>query len=115
VTDTTRPLALAAVQAALEKKGERPVLLDVREISSYADYLVLVSAESERQVEAIAEAIEERLGLLGGHVRGIERPGASGWMLIDLGDLIVHLFFRGSRETYDFEGLWVDAPRVHLP
>jgi ribosome-associated protein len=113
--DTTRPLALAAVQAALDKKGERPIVLDVRGISSYADYLLLVSAESERQVAAIADAIEERLGPLGGRVLGIEQPGESGWMLVDLGDLVVHLFFRGSREAYDLEGLWVDAPRVRLP
>jgi ribosome-associated protein len=113
--DTTRPLALAAVEAARDKKGERPLLLDVRVISSYADYVLLVSAESERQVGAIAEAIEERLAKLGCCVRGIERPGDSGWMLVDLGDLVVHLFFRGAREAYDFEGLWADAPRVPLP
>jgi len=113
--DTTRPLALAAVAAARDKKGERPVLLDVRGISSYADYLLLVSADNERQVQAIADAIEERLKALGTRVLGIEQPGESGWMLVDLGDLVVHLFFRGSREAYNFEGLWVDAPRVPLP
>jgi ribosome-associated protein len=113
--DTIRPLALAAVTAARDKKGERPVLLDVRGISSYADYLLLVSAESERQVQAIADAIEERLRALGGRVYGVEQPGESGWMLVDLGDLVVHLFYRGAREAYDFEGLWVDAPRVPLP
>jgi ribosome-associated protein len=113
--DTTRPLALAAVAAARDKKGERPLLLDVRGISSYADYLLLVSADSERQVQAIGDAIEERLKPLGTRVLGVEQPGESGWMLVDLGDLVVHLFFRGAREAYNFEGLWVDAPRVPLP
>src|SRR5215470_5346469 len=87
--DTIRPLALAAVAAARDKKGERPVVLDIRGISSYADYLLLVSAESERQVQSIAEAIEERLEALGAKVYGIEQPGESGWMLVDLGDLVV--------------------------
>jgi ribosome-associated protein len=112
--DTTRPIALAAVEAALDKKAEQPVLLDVRRVSSYADYVLLLSTESERQVEAVSRAIEQRLSGSGGKLRGIESAGESNWLLMDFGDLVVHIFFRDARSFYDLEGLWSDAPRVPI-
>jgi ribosome-associated protein len=114
--DDVRPLALAAIEAALEKKAERPVLLDVRQLSSYADYVLVLSGDNERQLEAIARAIEERLRAMGKRARGIEAAaGESSWILMDFGDLIIHIFFREVRDFYDLEGLWHDAPRVPLP
>jgi len=111
--DDIRPLALAAVEASLDKKAERPVLLDVRGLSSYADYVLVLSGDSERQLEAISRAIEERLRPLGKRARGIEAgAGESSWVLMDFGDLVVHVFLREARDFYDLEGLWADAPRV---
>ncbi len=113
--DDVRPLALAAIEAALEKKAERPVLLDVRQLSSYADYVLVLSGDNERQLDAISRAIEERLRAKGKRVRGIEAAaGESSWILMDYGDLIVHIFLREARDFYDLEGLWHDAPRVPL-
>ena len=112
--DTVRPHALDAVTAALDKKAEDPVLLDVREISSYADYVLLLSAESERQVDAIARGIEDKLRLRGLRLRSLEAAGESNWLLMDFGDLVIHLFYRDARGFYDLEGLWADAPRVSL-
>ena len=111
--DPSRPRALQAVWAALEKKAENPTVLDVRGISSYADYVVLLSAESARQIEAIGQSIEDRLRKEDG-VRpiGVEGAGESGWMLIDFGDVVIHIFYRDARHFYDLEGLWADAPRV---
>jgi ribosome-associated protein len=112
--DTIRPFALAAVEAAYEKKAENATLLDVRRISSYADYVLLLSAESERQLDAIARAIEEKVRSVGGRLRSLESAGESNWLLMDFGDLVVHIFFRDARSFYDLEGLWSDAPRVQL-
>jgi ribosome-associated protein len=113
--DDTRPLALLAAAAALDKKALDPVVLDLRGKSDYADYLLVLSAESERQVDAIAQAIEERLRAAGLRRRSIEAAGESNWLLMDFGDLVVHAFFRDARGFYDLEGLWADAPRVPVP
>lgn len=112
--DSARPLALAAVEAALDKQGEQPVLLDVRRLSSYADYVLVVSADNQRQLEAISRAIEELVEARGGRLRSLEAAGESNWLLMDFGDLVVHLFFRDARGFYDLEGLWADAPRIAL-
>lgn len=101
--------------AALDKKAVDPVLLDLRGKSDYADYLLVLSAESERQVDAIARAVEERLAAAGLRRRSVEAAGESSWLLMDFGDLVVHVFYRGARGFYDLEGLWADAERVPLP
>jgi ribosome-associated protein len=113
--DDARPFAILAATAALDKKALDPILLDLRGKSDYADYLLVLSAESERQVDAIARAIEERLAAAGLRRRSIEAAGESSWLLMDFGDLVVHAFFRDARGFYDLEGLWADAPRVPLP
>jgi ribosome-associated protein len=106
--------AHAAVEAALEKKGLEPVLLEVRELCSYASYLLLVSGRSDRQVDAIAEHIRETLGKRGLRPLGVEGLASGHWALLDFGDLIVHIFHHPVREHYDLEGLWIDAPRMPL-
>ena len=110
--DTGRLAAVMAVEAGLEKKAERPVLLDVRGISSYADYVVVMTADNRRQIEAVALEIEHRLHGAGIRALGTEGNGDTGWMLIDFADLVVHLFTPEARDFYDIEGLWADAPRV---
>ncbi len=113
--DPNRALALRAAQAGLDKKAENPTILDVRGISSYADYVVVLSAGSERQLSAVARSIEERLKEQGIRALGIEGSGRSGWVLIDFGDVVIHLFSEETRHFYDIEGLWSDAPRVRAP
>jgi ribosome-associated protein len=113
VPDEIRPLAMAAIEAALDKKAERPTLLDVRRLSSYADYVLVLSGDSERQLSAISRAIQDKLRALGKRARGIEAgAGESSWLLMDFGDLVIHVFLREARDFYDLEGLWADAPRV---
>ncbi len=110
--DTSRPLALLAVEAGLDKKAEQPLILEVRRLSSYADYVVLLSADNRRQIDAIATEVEARLRQVGVRALSTEGSGATGWMLLDFGDLVVHLFSPEARAFYDLEGLWSDAPRV---
>lgn len=108
-------LALQAAAAAAAKSGLDPLLLDVTELCPYADFVLLISGRSTRQVEAIAEAIEEALKLRGQDLRGREGKRGGNWLLLDYGDLIVHVFHEAHRGYYDLEGLWIDAERVSLP
>jgi ribosome-associated protein len=111
----SRDNALRAVAAALEKKALEPVLLDVRELASYCDYIVIVSGRSDRQVQAIAEGVVEALAHdAKARPIGKEGVGKGQWTLVDFGDLIVHVFYHPVREYYDLESLWSDAPRVPL-
>jgi ribosome-associated protein len=105
---------MRALTLALEKKALEPVLLDVRQLCSFCNYQLIVSGRSDRQVDAIADAIE--LGLKGEGMRPIGAEGArtGQWALLDYGDFVVHVFLHAAREHYDLEGLWNDAPRVPI-
>ena len=109
--DPARPRALDVAQAGLDKKAEDVVVLDVRGLTSYADYFVLMTADSERQAGAIADAVDERLKQRGATKVGVEGYESGRWILIDYGDVVAHVFNRESRGFYDLEGLWADAPR----
>jgi ribosome-associated protein len=105
---------MRALTLALDKKALEPVLLDVRHLCSFCNYQLVISGRSERQVDAIADAIE--LGLKEEGLRPISTEGArtGQWALLDYGDFVVHVFLHAAREHYDLEGLWNDAPRVPI-
>jgi ribosome-associated protein len=108
-------LAMAAMEAALEKKALEPVLLDVKGQSSYTDYILVLSGRSDRHVQAVSDAVVELVKQLRGKSpMGIEGKRDGHWTLIDFGDVVVHVFYHPVREFYDLEGLWVDAPRVPI-
>ena len=109
-----RALARDALAAAYRKKAYQPVLLDVSSSVSYADCILIISGRSIRQVEAIAEAIQGGLKELGRDPIGVEGGRGDKWLLLDYGDLIIHLFYHPQREFYDLEGLWPEAERVEL-
>lgn len=106
--------ALRALTLALDKKALEPILLDVRQLCSFCNYQLVLSGRSDRQVDAIADAISQ--GLKAEGLRPISTEGArSGqWALLDFGDFVVHVFLHSAREHYDLEGLWNDAPRVPI-
>ena len=92
----------------------RPVVLDMRALVDYTDYFLILSGESNVQVRAIADAVEEDLekaGIAPWHVEGREDGR---WVLLDYSDLVVHVFLEEAREFYDLERLWGDAPRVEI-
>jgi len=105
----TSEIARAAVAAAADKQATDIVLLDVRDICSFADYFVLSSAESGRQINAVTEEIEEVLKR--GGTRPVHREGAadSGWVLLDYGDVIIHTFAPFERQFYNLEDYWSAA------
>ncbi|RMG20260.1 MAG: ribosome silencing factor [Deltaproteobacteria bacterium] len=107
--------ALRAAEAGLDKKASHPVVIDVRGMSSYADYFVLLSGASDRQVLAIADAVTEALREAGHRPIGVEGTDGGQWVLIDYGDVLVHVFHEAARAFYDLDGLWADARRVEVP
>ncbi len=106
--------AKAAMAAALDKKAIEPVLLDVCGRASYADFIGVVSGRSDRQVDAIADGVCTALAERGRRPLGREGARNGRWVLIDFGDVVVHVFYHPLREVFDIESLWIDAPRVKL-
>jgi ribosome-associated protein len=108
----SRKLALRCRALADEKKAEDIVILDVRRISSVADYLVIVSATSEPHLRAVVEEVTLKLKEEGLRPQAADGTPAASWVVLDYFDVIVHVMKRETREHYDLEGLWNDAPRV---
>lgn len=111
-SDSARKLAIDIATAALEKKAVGLEILDVSGRTDYADFLVLMSGRSDRQVAALADGIEEAMRLNGRRALNVEGRQASRWVLLDFGDVVVHVFQEEVRSMYDLEGLWEDAHRL---
>ena len=107
-----RAMADLVVDAASDTKGEDILVLNVSEVTTIADLFVIVSGRGERQVQAIADKIVEKAKASGRQPVGIEGYTAGRWILIDLGDVVVHAFVPEERELYRLERLWGDAPVV---
>jgi ribosome-associated protein len=106
----------AAVYAAGERKAHDVVVLDLREIASFTDFFVIASGTNVRQVQAIADAVEEHLRKeLRVKPARVEGYNSAEWVLLDYGDFILHVFEEKARRFYDLERLWRDAARVPLP
>lgn len=100
------------VNAVLGKKARQVVLLDVQAMTTVADTFIICSARSNRQVTAIAEFISTNLKNQGKKVLNIEGRKEGHWVLMDYGDVIIHIFLEPMRSFYDLEGLWGDARRI---
>ena len=113
--DPSKLKALECARAAIEKKAENVKVLDLTDLSGFTDYFVICSGLSDRQLKAIADSVEEVMG--NGHhdALAIEGYNEGRWILMDFGDVIVHVFLDALREYYDLETLWADAPKVKVP
>jgi ribosome-associated protein len=108
-------IARRAVEAASDKQAENLALLDTRTICSFADYFVICNGDSERQIDAIVNEISVQLKKEGVMPYSIEGKPDSGWVLIDLGSVIVHVFSPAEREYYNLDELWGEAiPAVRI-
>jgi ribosome-associated protein len=108
-------LAQRLVAIADSKKAEGPVLLNMRELVAYTDFLVIVTARNERQARAIVDevrvVIKRETGQLPG---GVDGGGDAGWTILDYLDVVLHVFTPEARDRYQLEDLWRDAPRLEL-
>ena len=104
--------SLVCARVALAKKAFDPVILELAGITTLADYFVIVSAASSRQVQSIAQAIEEDLARQDLPPIGIEGFPEGRWILMDYNDVVIHVFLKSVREFYDLERLWFEAHRV---
>ncbi|MEF2964844.1 ribosome silencing factor [Paenibacillus sp. M1] len=107
-----KELLSIAVAAAEDKKAMNLVALDLKGISLIADYFVICHGNSDTQVQAIVGEVRKRAQEAGAPIRGIEGLNSARWVLLDLGDVVVHVFHRDEREYYNIERLWSDAKVV---
>ena len=104
--------ARLAVDVASDKQAADIVMLDVRKVSDFADYFVILTTESRRQMEALAEDLEGALKRTGATLHHREGNAGTAWRLLDFGDLIVHLLDPEARDFYHIEGAWSGAVEV---
>jgi ribosome-associated protein len=100
------------VRAAEEKQAKDIRVMDLRDITAFADYFVVCTGSNSRQIQAISDEIHSRLKKLGEHPASIEGYQNAEWVLMDYGDFLVHIFSEKAREYYDLERLWRDAKSV---
>jgi ribosome-associated protein len=111
----SKELALRIVDAAKEKLGEQVTVLDMRALTSFCDYFVIVSAGSMRQVNAISDAVQFELAKdRRKPLSSVSSSDQSGWIVLDYNSVVAHIFYEPMREFYALEHLWADAKKVRL-
>ncbi|MDA8170161.1 MAG: ribosome silencing factor [Nitrospiraceae bacterium] len=110
----SREKALAIAQFALDKKAGDVVVLEMHELTSFTDFFVICSGESTTQVKTIAEHVIESLKAKKIRPSGTEGLSNAKWVLVDYNDVVVHVFEKDTRQFYELEKLWLDAPRVSV-
>ena len=106
--------ARLASNIIMERKAVDPVLFNIGEMSSFADYFLIAGGKSSRQVQSISGHLTRKMRDKGFKPYGIEGEFEGQWILMDYGDLIIHIFYQPVREFYDLEGLWLEAPRIEI-
>lgn len=112
--DPARTLALAIAEAALDKKALNVEIIEVAGKVDYADYVVVMSGTSDRHANALAKNIDAEMSRKGIHANSVEGLPQGAWVLMDFGDVVVHIFHEDTRGYYDLEALWYDAARVEI-
>lgn len=102
-------LAIAALE---DKKAEDIRVIDISEVSVIADYFLIAGGSNRSQIQALSDSVEERLGRAGMPVKQIEGYDTANWVLLDFGDIIVHIFDKENRLLYDLERIWRDGKQV---
>ncbi|SHN63741.1 ribosome-associated protein [Butyrivibrio hungatei DSM 14810] len=110
----SKKMAAMAVNALEDRKGEDVHVIDISEISTLADYFVIASGTNINQVQALADNVQEVLGRQGFMTKDVEGYDAGNWVLLDFGDIIVHVFDNENRLFYDLERIWRDGKLVDV-
>jgi len=111
---SNRDIAMKAASILIKKKALDVVIIDISEKSSFADYFVIASGGSERQVGTLAEELEDQFAKTGLMARGVEGTSTSGWILMDYGDVIVNIFTQEQRDRYNIEKVWSDCEFIEI-
>ncbi len=101
-----------AIAALEDKKAEDICIIDISEVSVLADYFLIASGNNKNQVQALIDSVEEQLGRAGFSPKSVEGYQTGNWILMDYGDLIVHVFDKQNRLFYDLERIWRDGKRI---
>ncbi len=111
---TNKEYAMLAAKVLSQKKAQDIVLIDIQEKASFADYFVICSGNSDRQVQSLTDDVEDALAKEGLLVKSVEGKHGSGWVLMDYGDLIVNVFTREMRDRYSIEKVWGDCKFIEV-
>ena len=114
-TSTSQEQAIFIAQAAQDKKAEDVMILEIGELTSIADYFILISGDSERQVRGLAAIIDKAMSTQYDIHPVMEGKETATWILLDYGDIIVHIFRSDIRQLYALEKMWADAPQIPIP
>lgn len=108
----SKNIAKLAIQALEDKKAEDIRVIDISEVSVLADYFIIAGGGNRNQIQALSDNVEEKLGRAGCPVRQIEGYDTANWVLLDFGDVIVHIFDKDNRLLYDLERIWRDGKQI---
>ena len=109
---TSKEMALMAVNAMEDKKANDIKIIDIEKISTLADYFIIASGTNRNQVQAMADEVEEKLGRAGVEPKHIEGYASANWILMDYGDIVIHIFDEENRLFYDLERIWRDGKNI---
>lgn len=111
--DETRQRLILCINAALQKKAKEIIVLNLKKVSAFTDYMIICSGTSEREVQAISESIQKFLKGVGIRPLGVEGQANAQWILLDYDDVVISVFYEPTRAFYDLENLW-DAPQMKI-
>lgn len=110
----TKEFAVLAVEALEDKKAEDIAIIDISEVSVIADYFIITGGNNKSQIQALSDVVDEKLGRAGLPLKQIEGYNNANWILLDFGDIIVHIFDKENRLFYDLERIWCDGKKIEL-
>ncbi|MBD5499682.1 MAG: ribosome silencing factor [Lachnospiraceae bacterium] len=114
VDHNTKKFAVLALEALEDKKAEDISIIDISEVSVIADYFIIAAGKNKNQIQALSDAVNEKLGRAGLPLKQIEGYNNANWILLDFGDIIVHIFDKENRLFYDLERIWRDGKQMDL-
>lgn len=112
--ENIKELAAMAIAALEDKKAEDIRMIDISDVSVLADYFIIANGSNRSQIQALSDAVEERLGKAGYPVKQMEGYDNANWVLLDFGDIMIHIFDRENRLFYDLERIWRDGKIVDV-
>lgn len=110
--ETVNEMAVMVIDALEDKKAEDIRVIDIGEVSVLADYFIIANGSNRNQIQALSDAVEEKLGRAGYPVKQMEGYENANWVLLDFGDIMVHIFDKENRLFYDLERIWRDGKAV---